>query len=255
VASWQSSAITPTRRSEEKAVSTFVLIPGAWLGAWAWEATAADLRRRGHDVRAVTLTGLADRAGEATPDTNLTTHIDDVVSLFEKGDLSDAILVGHSYGGAVVTGVADRVPERIARLVYVAGVVLPNGASLFDVIGPEAKAGMEASAAAAGDPFRLPVIGRAELDLYYGAHGVDGALFEVLASRGTPHPIGTYRERLSLANRTAATIDRTYVRATADAWSPITRETPGWDYVEIETGHWPMFTKPLELAAFLDACR
>ena len=234
-------------------MSTFVLVPGAWLGAWAWEAVAADLGRRGHDVRPVTLTGLAERAGEGTPETNLTTHVDDVVSLFEKGGLRDVVLVGHSYAGAVITGVADRIPERIGRLVYVAGVVLPDGVSLFDVLGPEAQAGMEAGAAAAGDPFRLPVIGRAELDLYYGAHGLDDAVFEVVATRGTPHPIGTYRERLSLDNPAAATIDRTYIRATADSWSPIAPETPGWDYAEIDTGHWPMFTKPLELAGLLDA--
>ncbi len=234
-------------------MSTFVLVPGAWLGAWAWDVVAADLRRRGHDVRPVTLTGLAERAGEATPETNLTSHIDDVVSVFEIGDLRDVILVGHSYGGAVITGVAHRIPERIARLVYVAGVVLPDGLSLFDLIGPEAQAGMEAGAAAAGDPFRLPVIGRAELDLYYGAHGLEDGLFEVLATQGTPHPIGTYRERLSLGNPAAETIDRTYIRAAADAWSSITPDTPGWAYTEIDTGHWPMFTKPLELAAFLDA--
>ena len=175
------------------------------------------------------------------------------MSLFEKGDLRDVVLVGHSYGGAVITGVADRIPERIARLVYVAGVVLPDGVSLFDLIGPEAQAGMEAGAAAAGDPFRLPVIGRAELDLYYGAHGLDDGLVEVLSTRGTPHPIGTYRERLSLGSPAATTIDRTYVRAAADAWSPIGPETPGWDYTEIDSGHWPMFTKPVELAALLDA--
>lgn len=234
-------------------MSTFVLVPGAWLGAWAWSDVTAELRGGGHDVRPVTLTGLAERAGEGTQDTTLTTHVDDVVSVFEKGDLRNVVLVGHSYAGAVITGVADRIPERIARLVYVAGVVLPDGVSLFDLIGPEAQAGMEAGAAAAGDPFRLPVIGRAELNLYYGAHGLDDGLFQVLATRGTPHPIGTYRERLALGNPAATTIDRTYVRAAADAWSPIGPETPGWDYTEIDTGHWPMFTKPLELAALLDA--
>jgi pimeloyl-ACP methyl ester carboxylesterase len=234
-------------------MSTFVLVPGAWLGAWAWSEVAADLRGRGHDVRPVTLTGLAERAREGTQDTTLTTHVDDVVSVFEKGDLRNVVLVGHSYAGAVITGVADRIPERIARLVYLAAVVLPDGRSIFDTFGPEAQAGMEAGAAAAGDPLRLPVIGRAELDLYYGAHGIDDGLFEVLATRGTPHPIATYRERLSLGNPAATTIDRTYVRAAADAWSQIGPETPGWDYAEIDTGHWPMFTKPLELAALLDA--
>ena len=233
-------------------MGTFVLVPGAWLGAWAWSEVTAELRLRGHDVRPVTLTGLAERAYEGTPETTLTTHVDDVVSVFEKGDLRDVVLVGHSYAGAVITGVADRIPERIARLVYLAAIVLPDGGSIFDALGPEVQAGMEAGAAA-GDPLRLPVIGREQLDLYYGAHGLDDRMFEVLATRGTPHPIGTYRERLSLGNPAATAIDRTYLRATADFPSPIAPETPGWDYAEIDTGHWPMFTKPVELAALLDA--
>jgi len=234
-------------------MGTFVLVPGAWLGAWAWSEVAAELRLRGHDVRPVTLTGLAERAYEGTPETTLTTHVDDVVSVFEKGDLRDVVLVGHSYAGAVITGVADRIPERIARLVYLAAIVLPDGGSIFDALGPEVQAGMEAGAAAAGDTLRLPVIGREQLDLYYGAHGLDDRMFEVLATRGTPHPIGTYRERLSLGNPAVTAIDRTYLRATADFPSPIAPETPGWDYAEIDTGHWPMFTKPVELAALLDA--
>jgi len=72
-------------------MGTFVLVPGAWLGAWAWSEVAAELRLRGHDVRPVTLTGLAERAYEGTPDTTLTTHVDDVVSLFETGDLRDVV--------------------------------------------------------------------------------------------------------------------------------------------------------------------
>jgi hypothetical protein len=112
---------------------------------------------------------------------------------------------------------------------------------------------MEAGAAAAGDPLRLPVIGREQLDLYYGAHGLDDGMFEVLGTRRTTHPIGIYRERLSLGNTAATTIDRTYVRAAADGWSQIGPQTPGRDYTETDTGHWPMLTKPVELAALLDA--
>jgi pimeloyl-ACP methyl ester carboxylesterase len=233
-------------------MSTFVLVPGAWLGGWAWSAVAADLRDRGHDVHALTLTGLAERVDEATAATDLSTHVDDVLAVLDSNDLHDVILVGHSYAGAVISGVAQRAPERIGRLVYLAAVVLPDGASLFDVLGPEAQAGMEAAAVLAGDPLRLPFVDRDQLDLYYGSHGLDDEMFATLAAKATAHPIGTHRERLVLRNARAEALARTYVRATADWPSAIGPTTPGWDYLEIETGHWPMFTKPVELAALLD---
>ena len=99
-------------------MTTFVLIPGAWIGAWAWQDVAADLRARGHLVYPLSLTGLAERVHLGRPDTNLDTHLDDVVKLLEFEDLRDIVLVGHSYAGCVITGVADRAPDRLAALVY-----------------------------------------------------------------------------------------------------------------------------------------
>lgn len=103
-------------------MASIVLVPGAWLGAWAWDAVAEQLREAGHDVHPVTLTGLAERAGEATPAVNLDTHTDDLVALIKGRDLREVVLVAHSYGGFPATVAADRVPDRIAR------VVLPEAA-------------------------------------------------------------------------------------------------------------------------------
>ena len=233
-------------------MSTYVLVPGAWLGGWAWSDVPTELRARGQAVHPVTLTGLAERAAEMTSATDLSTHVRDVVAVFEDLDLHEVVLVGHSYAGAVIGGVAGRVADRIARLVYLAAVVLPGGASMFDLLGPEAAEGMEARAAAAGDPDRLPVPSDAELDLYYGAHGLDAGLLARFRAGATGHPIGTFREAASLTDPAAMTLPRTYIRPTADAPVPIGPETPGWDYAEIQTGHWPMFTRPQAVADLLE---
>src|SRR5215203_2563285 len=99
-------------------MATYVLVAGAWLGGWAWRETAAGLRARGHDVHPVTLTGLGDRAHLASPEVDQDTHIADLVAVLTTEDLHDVILVGHSYAGITVTGAADRVPDRIAKVVY-----------------------------------------------------------------------------------------------------------------------------------------
>ena len=110
-----------------------VLVPGACLGGWAWQEVAARLRALGHDVYPVTLTGLGERVHLATREVDLETHIDDVVNLLDYEDLSDAVLVGHSYAGVVVTAVADRRPERLRAVVYLDTGPLPGGRAIADV--------------------------------------------------------------------------------------------------------------------------
>src|SRR6266480_552113 len=118
------------------AMSTFLLVPGAWLGGWCWRYVAADLRAAGHTVIPATLTGLGERAHLLSRKIDLDTHISDLVSLFEYEDLHHVILVGHSYGGVVITGVAEQVPARIQRLVYLDASVPRDGESNDTVIGP-----------------------------------------------------------------------------------------------------------------------
>src|SRR5512142_2314783 len=102
-----------------------VLVPGALLGGWVWRDVAAALRSRGHDVYPVTLTGLGERAHLATPEVDLETHIADVLGVLDYEDLHDAVLVGHSYSGVVVTGAADRRSERLNTVVYLDCSPLP----------------------------------------------------------------------------------------------------------------------------------
>ena len=121
-----------------------------------WEPVADSLRERGHVVHAVDLTGMGERADLASPETDLTTHVDDVVRLLEQADLHDVVLVGHSYGALVTTGAADRVPERVARLVYVDTGPLPDGMAQADFEGPDARAANDELVMAHGQGWRLP---------------------------------------------------------------------------------------------------
>jgi pimeloyl-ACP methyl ester carboxylesterase len=137
-------------------MSTFLLVPGAWLGGWCWRYVASDLRAAGHKVIPATLTGLGERAHLLSRDIDLETHISDIVGLFEYRDLHNVVLVGHSYGGIVITGVAERVPDRIQRLVYLDASVPCDGESNDDVIGPVMAAQLRASAVSEGDGWKVP---------------------------------------------------------------------------------------------------
>jgi len=121
------------RRAEGK-VATFVLVHGAWHGGWCWRFVAPTLRHAGHDVYTASLTGLGDRAHLARPGIDLELHVQDVVALLEMEALREVLLLGHSYGGMVVTGVADRCAERIRRLVYLDAFVPENGKCALDYI-------------------------------------------------------------------------------------------------------------------------
>jgi pimeloyl-ACP methyl ester carboxylesterase len=114
---------------------TFVLVPGAWLGAWCWDEVVALLREAGRDAIALSLSGLAERAHLLTPEIGLKAHVSDVVTLLRDRDISDAVLVGHSYGGTVITAAADEVPERVRWLAYLDAAVPRDGESNDDVVG------------------------------------------------------------------------------------------------------------------------
>lgn len=118
-------------------MSTFVLVHGAWHGSWCWKRVRRELQRRGHEVFTPTLTGLADRSHLLTPHVTLETHILDVANLIEWEELDQVVLCGHSYAGAVVAGVADRLPQRIRSLVYLDAFIPKNGQGLSDSIPAE----------------------------------------------------------------------------------------------------------------------
>ena len=135
-------------------MATVVLVPGAFCGGWAWKKVIPLLRAAGHDVYATTGTGLGDRVDLASPSVDLDTHIVDVVNVLEFEELTDVTLVGWSYGGMIITGVAERVPERLAQLVYFDATVPADGEDMYDTCGAsdDARAADRAAAEAAGHP-------------------------------------------------------------------------------------------------------
>ena len=240
-------------------MATYVLVPGFWLGAWAWRAVADDLRRRGHHAYPLSLTGLGERAHLARPDTDLDTHVTDVVNLLRYEDLRDVVLVGHSYAGLVVTGAADRSPDRVARLVYVDTGPLPDGVAQVEFSPPDERQRTSAMVAEHGDGWRLPPPPWKELAT--GVSDVDDSTVALLVDRSVDQPFATATSpaRLSgawepiprlgvLSSFTAAQVEQ------MAAAMPIARHMAGdsWRYEELPTWHWPMLSRPVELAAILD---
>jgi pimeloyl-ACP methyl ester carboxylesterase len=230
-------------------VSTFLLVAGAWLGGWCWRHVAPDLRADGQSVIAATLTGLGERAHLLSPDIDLDTHISDIVALFEYRDLHDAILVGHSYGGTVITAVAERVADRIRRLVYLDASVPRDGESNDDVIGPTMAGQLRASAMTEGDGWKVPpppyVLQR------LSAH----PLREWVAASLKPHPLRPFAQPVRLNSPQAAALPRAFIQTTqSDLYRGLmarAREA-GWRCREIGGGHYAMITEPKAVAAALN---
>src|SRR4051812_14123902 len=138
-------------------MATFVLLHGAWHGGWAWQRVVPALRAAGHDVLTPTLTGVSDRAHLLHPGVGLSTHVQDVVALLEAYDARNVALVGHSYAGQVVTGVADRVPERLAHRVYLDAFVGADGEAAIDLLPETVAHHYRESVAGPGFGWLIPV--------------------------------------------------------------------------------------------------
>src|SRR5262245_30690572 len=125
-------------------MTSLVLVHGGWEAGWCWRKVVPLLRDAGHEVFAPTLTGLGERKHLASPEVGLDTHVQDIVGVLESEELDEVILVGHSYGGMVIAGVAERVPERLAQLVYLDAFVPEDGQSTLDLLPPEYQRDMTA---------------------------------------------------------------------------------------------------------------
>lgn len=240
--------------------TTFVLVPGSWLGAWAWHHVADSLSERGHVVHAVDLAGMGERADLASPTTDLTTHIDDVVRVLDEHDLHDVVLVGHSYGALVTTGAADRVPERVARLVYIDSGPLPNGTAQADFEGPDARAANEDLVMAHGQGWLLPPPPWAELAAEVPDVDDDDVVALVECSRPQPWRTATQPVALTGAwerlprSGVLCTFTLEQVRQMAPHVPAFAHMVDGdWTYVELPTWHWPMVSRPADLAAALES--
>ncbi len=229
-----------------------VLVHGAWGGAWIWRRVLGLLRAAGHEVHAVTLTGDGERAHLRRPDISLQTHIDDVVGLVRAEELHGVVLVGHSYGGMVITGAAAalraREPSIVQRLAYVDAMVPLPGEGWGDAHAPEIVAARRAAAAAHDNA--LPPPDPADF-------GLEGADRDWLLRRQVPHPFGMYRVPLPYDAALIEPLPRLFVDCnrpaypTIDAMRTRVRERPGWQVVEIATGHCPMVSAPQALVSHL----
>lgn len=246
-------------------MTNYVLVGGAWLGGWCWQTVAWRLRDSGHAAYAVTLTGLGERAHLASPEVDLDTHITDVVNLVKFEDLNDVVLLGHSYAGIVVTGIADRIRERISQLVYLDSGPTPDGSSFLDMQPPEVKQHIERQVAESGDGWRLPLPSWEELENVYGAslEGLDEPQRQLMRARAVAQPFGTYTQPLRLESTTLSgaltkvlitnSFPLAQVRKLIAGGHPWFRDlaAPEWRLMELRTGHWPMFSRPEDLAKLL----
>jgi pimeloyl-ACP methyl ester carboxylesterase len=238
-------------------MANFVLVHGAWHGGWCYRDTARALRKAGHDVFTPTHTGVGERAHQSGEAITLETHIRDVCGCIEAEELQDVILCGHSYGGMVITGVADRVPERIKALVYLDAFVPGDRQSLVDLI----KIALP------------PEVGAGFLDAFYGTSLANhsGCMAPIPAAgfnirpenqawvdrRCVPQPLATFTTPVLLTGAHAKVKTKLYILA--DNWDPSpfrhfaakVEGQSGWRVVKMPCSHDVMVDMPGELAAEL----
>jgi pimeloyl-ACP methyl ester carboxylesterase len=229
-------------------MATFVVVHGAWSAGWAWTKMRPLLRERGHELHTPTHTGLGERSHLAHAGLDLEAHIADVMAVLQFEDLRDLILVGHSYGGMVATGVADREAARIARLVYLDAFVPRDGQSVLDLQPPEIRERM-ISAVIDGDGWRMPPNppppDTPEEDLAW------------MAPRRMGQPAKTGQQPIRLSGAVDR-LPRTYIYCLrprpGDVFRPFAEraQAEGWQYLEIDASHNPHITAPDTLAAMLD---
>lgn len=230
-------------------MADIVLAHGAWSAAWAWKKMRPLLRGAGHEFFSPTYTGLGARAHLASPAVDLSTHVQDVVSEIELEDLRDVVLLGHSYGGMVATGVADKVRDRIARIVYLDAFVPKDGQSLFDLVGPKAEANMRKGAETEGEGWKLPI----------NPMPPDTSPEDVAwaSPRRRPQPLKCFEQKIRLESAEAPP-PRHFIYARrnmpGDAFRQFAdraRSEAGWTCHEMDASHNPHITCPQELMALL----
>jgi pimeloyl-ACP methyl ester carboxylesterase len=236
-------------------MATIVLVHGGYHGGWCWKKISPSLRVHGHDVYTPTLTGLGERVHLLSPNVNLSTHIQDIANVLVSEDLNEVVLVGHSYGGTVITGVAELVPERLQRLVQLDASIPEHGQAEFDPY-PEIRERWLAHAIEInGARVYLPSMP----DWLINVWGiVDPDDLAWMTPRLTPHPLATMEEPISLPRNYAAQLPRSYIRCSGepDQSTPIDKDAEralalGCDYHELETGHIAMVTAPAQLVSLL----
>ncbi|TMV06587.1 alpha/beta hydrolase [Ruegeria sediminis] len=229
-------------------MATFGLVHGAWQGGWCWKRVASLLRQAGHDVFTPTMTGLGERAHLFDTGIDLDTHIQDILGVIQYEELSDVVLCGHSYGGMVITGVADKASERIRSLIYLDALVPADGQSVLDVLPAEIASDLHDTA----KDGRVPPGPAA-------AFSVNDRDQTWVDRRNVDQPFKTFQQPIHLEGKWRMVPKRTYIYATG--WNPglgrtffeKARNEAEWEASSIACGHYVMIDMPEELTGLLTA--
>ncbi|MFQ5612248.1 MAG: alpha/beta hydrolase [Anaerolineae bacterium] len=237
---------------------TYILIHGSWHNGSAWYKVENFLKQRGVSVYAPTLSGMGADDHPAGKHIGLHLHIQDIVKLIQDNQLQEVILVGHSYSGLVITGVAESIPEQVSKLVFLDAFIPEDNQSLFDLLGPESEAGMRATLVdaegrnredGAEDVWLLPP---GDAAFYLGDAGEEEVAW--LAARLVYTPVLTFEEKVRVQNPAAQGILKYFIRCTAfpylEAYEKKAQQL-GWEVFQIHSGHDVMLTQPQALADVL----
>ena len=231
-------------------MASFVLVHGAWHGSWCWKRVRKGLQAQGHEVFTPTLTGVAERSHLLSPAVNLETHILDIVNLIHWEELTDLVLCGHSYGGCVITGVADRMPERIRSLVYLDAFVPEDGDNQLQHLPETLATRLLEGTKNIGEGWKVPPIPAAVFN-------VNAADREWVDRQSTLHPLATMQQRLRLTGGLQKIKNITYILATDwNGPSPFPpfyekAKAKGWKTRSLSCGHDVMLDLPEELTTIL----
>jgi pimeloyl-ACP methyl ester carboxylesterase len=237
------------KQLRRKWMATFVQVHGGWHGSWCWKRVRKALQARRHDVFTPTLTGVGERSHLLSPDVNLDTHITDVVNLIRWEELSGIVLCGHSYGGCVITGVADRLSDRIAALVYLDAFVPEDGQSLYDILPTFYKTSELEAAQRDGEGWKVPPKPAEVLNVSAGDR-------EWVNRQCTMQPIATFQQVIKLSGKGDPVKRVTFILATDFPNSPFPAfyeraKVRGWKTLTIPCGHDVMLDRPEELTGAL----
>lgn len=231
-------------------MTTFVLVHGAYHGGWCWQGFAPLLEAEGHTVLSPTLTGLGNRFDEATKDVGISTHIADILALYETQGLTDTVLVGHSYGGVIVGGVADVIPDKVSTLIFLDAVLPEDGLSMLDKQSAKHSENL-INAAKNHNGWQIPVPPVTFFGLLEPEHqrlGIENCV---------PQPLKCFSEKSTITGAYLSVPRTAYIRCISppmsimDEYQKTAEQQPGWDVYEMATGHDCMISDPQGLADIL----
>lgn len=234
--------------AQSVAANTFVLAHGSWHGGWCWARVVERLRRKGHAVYAPSYTGMGERTHLLSKEITIDTFVEDLVRVITSEELNKVVLVGHSFGGVPISGVADRIPDRLAHLVYLDSVVVENGRSAFSYYPPAEVEARIKAAEKATNGLAVPV--PTQLPAVWGLGKEGDPDYDWVRRRLSPHPLRTYTTSLTLRAPVGNNVPRTYVHCTQPSHPVLedsrrlVRSWSGWQWVDLVAPHDAMITHP-----------